>query len=74
MPLLPILTSLSYHLRHPFTLSFTTLLNTSLVRPHPFISGHAIPLLDKAGVGGRGKEKGDRDRQKLTDNLLHYFS
>lgn len=58
MSLIPILTSLSFHLSHPFTLSFTALLNSPLVPPHPFISGHAIPLLDETGFWGERKKKG----------------
>ena len=49
---------LSYHLSHPFTLSFTALLNTPLVPPQPFISGHAICLSDESGFWGGRKKKG----------------
>jgi len=40
-----------------FTHSFTTPLNTPRVLPHPFISCHAISLLNETGFWGRGKKK-----------------
>lgn len=40
-----------------YPLSHHTPQHSPLAPPHPFISGHAIPLLDETGFWGGGKKK-----------------